>query len=62
MADAFNRLTVGHYGILVTSLSRFLSYNGFHTGQTDTDAILRRFDPNANQALDYAEFHELVTG
>jgi len=30
--------------------------------QTDLDAILRRFDHNANQRLDYGEYYELCTG
>lgn len=58
----YERLSVYKHGIILESLNRFLTVNGFHTRLSDTDAILRRFDHNANQALDYAEFHELCTG
>jgi len=62
MAEMYERLSVYKHGIILESLNRFLTVNGFYTRLTDTDAILRRFDHNANQALDYAEFHELCTG
>lgn len=61
-AQEYENLSVGRYGIIMTSLNPFLGANGFYTRQTDTDAILRRFDHNANQSLDYGEFYELVTG
>lgn len=62
VSELYEKLAVGQYGVILTSLNRFLSVNGFFAMQTDTDAILRRFDHNANQSLDYSEFHELVTG
>jgi hypothetical protein len=62
MAEMYERLSVYKHGIILESLNRFLTVNGFYTRLSDTDAILRRFDHNANQALDYAEFHELCTG
>lgn len=62
ISEHYDKLAVGQYGIIITSLNRFLSVNGFYMRQTDTDAILRRFDHNADQSLGFSEFHELCTG
>jgi hypothetical protein len=51
-----------YYGISLFCIRLFCETNGFYPMQTDLDAILRRFDHNANQMLDYAEYYELCTG
>ena len=48
MSEMYERLAVYKHGIILESLNRFCSVNGFYAKLTDTDAILRRFDHNAN--------------
>lgn len=51
-----------YYGMSLFCIRLFCETNGFYPVQTDLDAILRRFDHNANQRLDYAEYYEMCTG
>jgi hypothetical protein len=51
-----------YYGMSLFCVRLFCESNGFYAMQTDLDAILRRFDHNANQRLDYGEYYELCTG
>jgi hypothetical protein len=43
-------------------LRHFLDRNGFFARQSDIEAIMRRFDHNANQCIDFNEFYEITTG
>jgi Ca2+-binding EF-hand superfamily protein len=58
---AFDDISRGRAQISVCDLTLFLERNGFYPRRDDIEAILRRLDHNADQALSYAEFCELTT-
>jgi Ca2+-binding EF-hand superfamily protein len=47
--------------IAVGDLTYYLERNGFYPRREDIEAILRRLDHNADQALSYVDFCELTT-
>jgi hypothetical protein len=57
----FDDISHGRSQISVCDLTRFLERNAFYPRHTDIEAILRRIDHNADQAISYDEFCELTT-
>lgn len=58
---AFDDISRGLSQISVGDLTYFLERNGFYPRREDIEAILRRIDHNADQALSYVDFCELTT-
>lgn len=58
---AFDDIARGRQQITVHALTSFLERNAFFPRHTDIEAILRRIDHNADQALSYDEFCELTS-
>ena len=44
----------------VSDLYSYLEQNGFYPRREDVESILRRVDHNADEAIDYVEFCEMV--
>lgn len=58
---AFDTISRGMSQIAVGDLTYYLERNGFYPRREDIEAILRRLDHNADQALSYVDFCELTT-
>lgn len=58
---AFDMISRGQSQIAVGDLTYYLERNGFYPRREDIEAILRRLDHNADQALSYVDFCELTT-
>lgn len=58
---AFDNISRGMSQINIGDLTYWCERNGFYPRREDIEAILRRLDHNADQALSYSDFCELTT-